>query len=166
MESIKDQIIEHPFFKDFIPKHIEKVTDIASEVSFNPGQYIFRDGEDANSFYLIGRGIISLEVYVPNRGPVTLGRLNAGDVLGWSWLYPPHQWHFDARALEAVQMVELDGRVLRKMIEQDHEFGFHMMKKISLVMEDRLQAARVKLMEVYDIYPEPDQTRPKWHELI
>jgi CRP-like cAMP-binding protein len=166
MESIKDLINEHPFFKDFIPEHIEKVTEIASEVSFNPGQYIFRDGEDANLFYLIGRGIISLEVYVPNGGPVTLGRLNAGDVLGWSWLYPPHQWHFDARALEAVRMIDLDGRVLRKMIEEDHEFGFQMMKKISLVMEDRLQATRVKLMEVYDIYPGPDQTRPKWHELI
>ena len=87
MESIKDQIVEHPFFKDFIPEHTEKVTDIASEVSFNPGQYIFRDGEDANSFFLINRGIISLEVYVPNRGPVTLGRLNAGDVLGQGQVY-------------------------------------------------------------------------------
>lgn len=166
MESIKSMLTEHPFFKDFAVDHVKKIIDITSEIRFNPGQYIFRDGEDANTFYLICQGIISLEVYVPNRGPVTLGRLEAGDVLGWSWLYTPHRWHFDARALEAAQMLVLNGKVLRKMIEEDHEFGFQMMKKISLVIEDRLQATRVKLMEVYDIYPEPDQTRPKWHELI
>jgi hypothetical protein len=62
--------------------------------------------------------------------------------------------------LEAARVVLLDGKVLRKMIEEDHEFGFQIMKKISMVMEDRLQATRVKLMEVYDIYPGPDQTRP------
>lgn len=166
MEPVKTLLNEHPFFKDFSKQHIRKIIDITSQISFNPGQYIFRDGEEANSFFLILQGIISLEVYVPNRGPVTLGRLDAGDVLGWSWLYPPHRWHFDARALEAAHMLVLNGKTLRKMIEDDHEFGFQMMKKISLVMEDRLQAARLKLMEVYDIYPEPDKTRPKWHELI
>lgn len=166
MERTIELLKMHPFFKNFDPGHLGKLKQIASEINFNPGQYVFRDGEDANAFYLILRGIISLEVYVPNRGPVTLGRLDSGDVLGWSWLYPPHRWHFDARALEETHTVVLNGKILRQQIEEDHEFGFQMMKKISLVMEDRLQAARRKLMEVYDIYPEPDHTRPKWHELI
>lgn len=89
MDTIKKYIKEHPFFQDFQPEQLDKIVEFASHMSFDPDQYIFRDGEEANAFFLIMKGIISLEVHAPNRGPVSIEWISAGDVMGWSWLYPP-----------------------------------------------------------------------------
>ncbi len=166
MDAVKTILQNHPFFKEFTAEHVEKLVQHTSEMRFNPGQYIFRDGQEANMFYLVLSGMVSLEVYAPNRGPVTVQPIGAGDVLGWSWLYPPHRWHFDAKAKEETRVLALNGKAIRGLIEDDHEFGFQVMKRIALVMENRLQATRVKLMEVYDIYWEPDKSRPDWQKLI
>ncbi|MEZ4765528.1 MAG: hypothetical protein R3C26_20805 [Calditrichia bacterium] len=70
-------------------------------------------------------------------------------------LYSPHRWHFDARAEEEITALNIDGKFLLKMIEEDHEIGFNVMRRIAMVMEHRLQSTRLKLMQVYDIYKEP-----------
>ncbi|MCB0258716.1 MAG: cyclic nucleotide-binding domain-containing protein [Calditrichaeota bacterium] len=164
MDTIKKYIKEHPFFQDFQAEQLDKIVEFASHMSFDPDQYVFRDGEEANAFFLIMKGIISLEVHAPNRGPVSIEWISAGDVMGWSWLYPPHRWHFDARAKEETHVIILNGKKLREMIEEDHEFGYYMLRKIARVVEDRLQATRVKMMQVYDIYKDVGKTRSKWNE--
>ncbi len=169
MKSKVQTLREHPFFSDFPESYLEKIAEWTSLTTFNPGQYIFREGEDADQFFLIQKGIVSLEVYVSKVGPVTVETIGAGDVLGWSWLYTPHHWHFDARAVELTHALVLNGKILRNQIEQDHELGFQVMKRISRIVENRLQATRLKLMEVYNIYKEPGEAteeRPDWQKLI
>lgn len=169
MKSNINALKEHPFFADFPETYLEKIANWTSFSTFNPGQYIFREGEDADLFYLLQKGIVSLEVYVPKCGPVTIETISSGEVLGWSWLYTPHRWHFDARAVELTHTLVLNGKTLRNQIEEDHELGFHFMKRISRIVESRLQATRVKLMEVYNIYQEPsdsEEQRPDWQKLI
>ncbi len=163
MKAVLQLLQEHPFFKEFSENQLQSLAEGATLVNFDPGQYIFREGEDANQFFLILSGLVSLEVQVPKRGAVTIERIDAGDVLGWSWLYPPHRWHFDAHAQEEIRALMIDGVFLRKMIEENREIGFKIMKQIAMIMEHRLQATRIKLMEVYDIYKDPSLRRPsKW----
>ncbi len=166
MESMQEILKEQPFFKDFASQHLKKIADRASQVKFTPGKYIFKSGEEANQFFLIQKGLVSLELYAPKRGPVSIGTIGAGDVLGWSWLYPPHRWHFDAKVGEETSAISIDGHFLRETIESDHDLGFLLMKRIAQIVESRLQATRMKLLEVYEIYPEPDHTRPKWQNLL
>ncbi|RMF56538.1 MAG: cyclic nucleotide-binding domain-containing protein [Calditrichaeota bacterium] len=169
MKSRVDRLREHPFFQDFPEKYLEKIAEWTTFATFNPGQYIFRLGEDADMFYLIEKGVISLEVYVPKCGPVTIETLGTGDVLGWSWLYAPHRWQFDARAVEVTNALVINAKILRSQIEDDHELGYQMMTRISRIVRNRLQATRMKLMEVYNIYQEPDEedaSRPDWQKLI
>jgi len=160
MNAVFRLLKNHPFFKEFSDAQLQRIGEGATLVNFNPGQYIFREGEDADQFYLILGGLVSLEVQVPKRGSVTIERIDAGDVLGWSWLYPPHRWHFDAHAQEEIRAIMIDGEFLRNMIEEDREIGFKIMKQIAMIMEHRLQSTRIKLMEVYDIYKDPSLRRP------
>jgi hypothetical protein len=67
------------------------------------------------------------------------------DVLGWSWLFPPHQWRFGARATEPTQAVFFDGTWLREQCERDTDFGYEMIKRMSAVVLERLQVTRRKL---------------------
>src|SRR5262245_49094187 len=93
------QIAEHPFLKNLTPVQLKVLTDCAMRSHFNSGEVIFREGDPANRFYLIQRGKVLLESPVKEGSPVVIGIIGPGDVLGWSWLFPPYYWHLDARAL-------------------------------------------------------------------
>jgi len=75
--------------------------------------------------------------------------LGDGDILGWSWLFSPYQWHFDARAKQLSRAVAIDGKTLREQCEEDHDLGFELMKRFASIVVERLQAAQVQLMDLY-----------------
>src|SRR6478672_505995 len=99
MQTLEPVLAKQDFLKTLAPDQLQQVASCAFEAQFDAGQFIFREGEAANQFYIITRGKVALEVFVPGRGAVAIETLEAGDVLGWSWLFPPHRWHFDGRAL-------------------------------------------------------------------
>ncbi len=105
------------------PERLDAIAECARNQSFEPGDYLLREGEQANSFFVIRRGDVAIETYVPQRGALTIETLHDGDVLGWSWLFPPYRLVFDARATTPVDTVTFDGRCLRGKFEQDHELG-------------------------------------------
>ena len=94
-------------------------------------------------------GRVVLETFVPGRGALTIETLEEGDLLGWSWLFPPYRWHFDARALDLVRAVAFDGACLRGKIDDDHALGYELLDRFSPVMLERLQATRLQLLDVY-----------------
>ena len=115
-------------------------------VHFEEGETILGEGELANRFYLIESGSVAIESEVMARPKALIQTLGAGEVLGWSWLFPPYFWHFDARALEPVEAVFLYGTPLREECESDHELGYELMKRLAEVMVKRLQSTRWKLL--------------------
>ncbi len=149
METLHGYLSEHPFLKDLDPKHIDLIVGCASNVRFDANQYIFKEGQEANEFYIIRHGKISLEVYRPNQGPLSIQTIGEGEVLGWSWLLPPYRWHFDARALELTRAIALDGKCLREKCEQDHDLGYEILKRFTHVIMQRLQATRIQLLDLY-----------------
>jgi len=140
-------IKSHPFFKDLNPHQQRLLADCAMEKTFEPGEIIFREGDPANRFYLILEGKVALESYVLDRGRVEIQSIEAGDVLGWSWLLPPYYWQFDARAVVETKAIFFYATPLRDEAENDHELGYELFKRISQVMLKRLQATRRRLLE-------------------
>ena len=115
---------------------------------YETGELIFREGDPANRFYLIEQGRVSLESHRRDEASVAVQVIGPGDVLGWSWLFPPYYWHFDARALEPTAAIFFYGTRLREQCEQDHDFGFEMMKRMTQVVIHRLQATRKQLLSL------------------
>jgi CRP/FNR family cyclic AMP-dependent transcriptional regulator len=148
-ESLERILAAHPFFKEMEPIYHQLFVDCASNVRFEAGQYIFREGETANQFYLIRHGRVAVEVSTPERGSVIIQSLGEGDVLGWGWMIPPYRWRFDARAVALTRAIALDGRCLRERSEEDHDLGFQLMKRAAQVMEERFQATRLQLLDIY-----------------
>ncbi len=151
METLARLLAEHPFLQDLKPEHIELITGCASNVRFDADQFIFREGDEANQFYIIRHGKVALEIYAPGKGPITIETLEEGDILGWSWLFPPYHWHFDARAVELTRAIALDGKCLRNKCDEDHSLGYELVKRFSRVLVDRLQATRMKLLDLYGV---------------
>lgn len=150
IHTLEPILATHPFLKGLEPSLLWHLVGCASNVRFNSGQLIFHEGEDANEFYIIREGSVALETAIPERGTMTVDTLHAGEVLGWSWLISPYQWHFDARALEDTVAIALDGKCLRKKCDDDHYLGYELMKRFAHIIEHRLQKTRMKLLNVYE----------------
>lgn len=151
METIERFLKEHKFFSGLEAPYLTLITGCASNVRFDPGAYVFREGQEADRFYLVRQGRVALEICPPHRPPVIVETLEGGDILGWSWLVPPHFWRLDARALESVRAIALDGACLRRKCEENHDLGYELLKRFALIMEQRVQSLRVQLVDVYAV---------------
>jgi len=148
-QSLERVLVEHPLLKGCQPKYIQLLVGCASNVCFKAGETILRQGEEANLLYLIRQGKVALEIPDSGRGAIIVQTLGEGDVLGWSWAITPYRWHFDARAVEVTRAIALDGKCLRDKCEVDHDLGYEVMRRVTHVMEHRLQATRLQLLDVY-----------------
>jgi CRP/FNR family cyclic AMP-dependent transcriptional regulator len=149
METLEPVLAEHPFFKGLKRNHLQLIVGCASNVRFNAREFIFKEGEEANLFYLIRHGNVALEISAPEHATMTIQTIGKGDILGWSWLIPPYHWLFDARAIELTRAIALDGKCLRTKCEQDHDLGYELLKRFAHIMDERLQATRLQLLDVY-----------------
>jgi CRP/FNR family transcriptional regulator, cyclic AMP receptor protein len=140
----------HPFLAGMNRRQLALLADCVIAVQFKKGQMIFREGQLANRFYLIETGKVVLESGSGLGDPVVVDTIGAGDLLGWSWMFPPHTWHFSARAIEPTTAIFFSGTILREYCEKDHSLGYELLKRISLVMNRRMQAARNKMLTVHN----------------
>ena len=151
MRMIEELIREHDFFKGLGPEYRALLAGCATNVRFNPQEFIFREGDGADTFYVIRHGKVALGVHVPGRGFETIQTVDQGDVLGWSWLFEPYHWHFDARVLVLTRAIAFDGQCLRDKCDTDHEFGYAMMKRFGQIIIQRLQATRLQSLDLYGL---------------
>ncbi len=158
IKSIHNLIAENAFFKEMCSTHLETLAGCGKLAHFKEGEFLVREGDCANAFYLIRSGKVAIECHVPASGEVSIARIGAGDITGYSWLFPPYRNNFDSRALTDVSVVVLDGRCLRGKTEQDHELGYQLMKRFAQVMLDRLQATRRQMLDVYTYGGTPDES--------
>jgi CRP/FNR family transcriptional regulator, cyclic AMP receptor protein len=113
------------------------------------GAFLAREGAPADTFHLIRRGRVALEVHAPGGAPLVVETVEAGSIVGWSWLFPPYRWAFDVRAVEPTRTIDFDGACLRGRCEEDHELGYRLMQRFAQVMLERLQATRLRLLDLY-----------------
>jgi CRP/FNR family cyclic AMP-dependent transcriptional regulator len=151
MKEMEQLVAALPPFADLSAGHRELIAGCAKNARFEAGQYLFREGEAADLFYGIRRGTVALEIHVPAREPVVIETLEEGDLLGWSWLFPPYTWSFDARARDPLAVVVFDGACLRGKCDADHDLGYALMSRIAEVIIERLQATRLRLLDVYGV---------------
>jgi len=149
MESLERIIAEHPFFAGLEPQYTQVVTGCASNVRFDSGAYLFKEGEEANEFFLIRQGRVALEIFAPQRKPMIVETVGEGEILGWSWLLPPYRWRFHARAVEPTRAIAFDGKCLRIKCEQNHDLGYELLKRLAHIIGQRLEATRLQLVDVY-----------------
>ena len=151
MSILESVITGHPFTRNMEPRFLGLLNECATYQEFGVDQEIFHEGERAEQFHLIHRGMVALQTFVPGSGTKTLQTIGSGEALGWSWLFPPFQWHFTAVAMEPVQAVSLCARSLRERIQEDREFGYEIAIRVGELVLERLQATRLRLLELYGV---------------
>lgn len=152
MVDIKDlgpALEAHPLMKGMDAAARKLIVGCAKNAVFHEGDHLYKEGDPADTFYLIRRGSVAIEVHVPGRSPLVIETLGDGEILGWSWLLPPYKCRFDARAIGLVRAIAIDAKCLRGKCESDHSLGYRFYQKFLPVIADRLGAARLQLIDMY-----------------
>jgi CRP-like cAMP-binding protein len=150
-QTLVEYLPQHPFFAGLDESVIALLAGCAVNAHIHPGQYLFHEGDPADTFYVLRHGRVSIEVHAPAGPAVVVDSAHADDVVGWSWLVPPHRWLFDARATEETSAIVFDGACLRGKCELDPAVGYAMLQRVVQVMSARLQSARVRLLDLYGV---------------
>jgi CRP/FNR family cyclic AMP-dependent transcriptional regulator len=149
MQTLEPIVANLPLFAGMKEEHLVLIAGCATNVRFESGEFVGRLGEPADRFWVIREGRVALQIHSPERGALTVQTVSENDVLGWSWLVPPHQWHFDAQAMTPTRALVFDGRCLRGKFEHDYELGFQLMMRFAQVIVERLEATSLQLLDVY-----------------
>jgi CRP-like cAMP-binding protein len=136
---------QQPFFHGIAWTSLERLSLLASYAHFAEQELIFEAGGLAERFFVLLNGSVALEAPSADGGVATVQSLEAGEALGWSWLFPPYRWSFSARALAPVDALVLPGEILRTRCEEDPVMAATMMRRVAGVMLDRLQSTRRRL---------------------
>ncbi len=147
--TLAELVAHHPLLEGLPGDVVALVVGCARNVAVAPKKLVLAEGGHADTLYLLRRGTVALEIHSPGRAPLVIETLGPGAVLGWSWLFPPYRWHLDARALEPVGAIAVDASCLREKAERDPAFGYELMKRFASVLLDRLQATRIRLLDLY-----------------
>ena len=138
----------HQFTRGMAADHVAALSGAARHIKVPARHRLFDEGGTADRFWLIQAGQVALDMHVPGRGLVLIEALGMGDVIGWSWLYPPYQWRLGAVAMRPTQAFEVDGPAVREMCAADAGFGYELTRRFLAVVVNRLQATRSRLIDL------------------
>jgi CRP/FNR family cyclic AMP-dependent transcriptional regulator len=144
METLEPILKKHLFFKGLEQEYLDFIVGCASNVVFKEGEIIMKENDPADKFYLIREGTVAIEI----TRTVTIQTLHGGDILGWSWLIPPYRYRFNCRAVEKVRAIALDGKCLREKCEKNHDLGYELLKRLTSVFTQRLEATRKQIISL------------------
>ena len=153
IEVTSEALGRHPFLHGMNPDHLAVLADAAHDVTFPARHRLFEDGGSASRFWLIQSGHVALDLHVPGQGRIKIDTIGMGELLGWSWLFPPYRWAFGAVAAGPVEAFEFDGRAVRGYCETDPVLGYELTQRLAQVVAKRLRATRIRL-----ITPSPQPT--------
>jgi CRP/FNR family transcriptional regulator, cyclic AMP receptor protein len=146
IEITAETLAAHPFLHGMTHDHLAVLAGAAADVTFPARHRLFEDGGNATRFWLIQSGYVALDLLVPGQGRMKIETIGMGELLGWSWLFPPYRWAFGAVAASPVEAFEFDGRAVRGRCADDPELGYELTRRLAHVVARRLQATRIRLI--------------------
>jgi CRP-like cAMP-binding protein len=121
----------------------------AHDVDFPQGWRIFDEGRYADRFWIVKSGAVALDMPLPGRDIVAVERLGPGELLGWSWLFPPYRWQLSARALGSVIAHEFNAAEIRDLCRDEPSLGHDIVLAVAATIAHRLGTARARLVDLY-----------------
>jgi CRP/FNR family transcriptional regulator, cyclic AMP receptor protein len=149
MNTVRDLLSQSHIFAGLPAAVLDEVAGCGRLDQFESGASIIHVGEPAATFHVIRHGRVSIQLAAPGREPLTVATRDEGDAIGWSWLFKPYRWHFDAIAAGPVRVIALDGECLRGKCAVDHELGYHVMSRFADFAIRDLELTQLQLLDVY-----------------
>jgi CRP-like cAMP-binding protein len=142
-----------------------EIAMLSNQIAVKEDDWIFQENEEATKLYLILEGQVSLTMYLFFNGSgqhlKTTSPLTQGELFGWSAVVVPHNYKMGARAEADSKLLVIDGAGLRELFDDNPEFGYPFVKKISEEISERLELKCVQLLSLILDKKTPEKVKPK-----
>lgn len=141
MVALEERLEKHPFLKGVSADNIRLLAEDAIPMAFKPGDILFRQGNAASHLFLIENGTVAVGLLKKGKGGMA-ANLGKGEILGWSWAFPPYEWNFDAQARTHVETLALEAKPVMAKMERYPLLGYELMKHLACSLAKSLEAIR------------------------
>lgn len=148
-QTMAAELAAHPFLHDLKPRSLSAIATYSNHVVLGAGERVFDVDGPADRFWLLLDGRVNLDLHSPGRGDLLVETIGPGDILGWSWLFPPYRWQFGAVAVEDSRAIVVEAKSLRLLCSLDNTLGMAMYERFAKVAIHRLQTTRMRLLDIY-----------------
>ena len=146
------------FLRGVSREHLEQIASVAEISDYQESDVLFREGDVADSVYLVVFGKMVLELCTPEWGCKQIVEVGPGEMLGWSALSEHRQLSATARVIGKTRLVRIDGARLIAICEEDPQFGYEFMHRTMLALAKRLTATWTQLHQVHVTHYLPTTT--------
>ena len=126
------------------------LTPVVGEVTYPASEFLFREDQTADEFFIVEKGLVSLELITPGIEPMVIVSLGPSELVGISWMFPPYKWKWTARAIKDSQLLVFDAVGVRAQCEEDPELELVVLQMVADQAVKRLHSTRVQLMDLYE----------------
>lgn len=149
MKTIDSQVFDHPFFAHMGRKNISEIAPLAAAIHLPEERFLFHEGDPATCFFLIIDGKVALQSEAGPRGTIVIETIESGEALGWSWLFEPFMWHFDARTVRPTDALTFDAERLRGLCKKNPRLGYELTRRVAQLVIHRLHETQMRLLDIY-----------------
>lgn len=149
-DNIRETLRGIPWFSDLKPEHFEKLAQIASIHILPENTEVFREGDRQDKLFIVIEGRVALEIFVPHQGRLRILTAEEMDVIGWSAATPGVRTRTaSAKTVIPSRLIGIDSEAMRQFSEEDHDFGYIIMRRIANIIASRLMTTRLQLLDMF-----------------
>ena len=146
MEVTIETLKQYEFLDGLPDNALTKIANIAKVETYQDGSLLFSEGANAEKFFLIIEGKVSLEKLVqlgrtgtPRRA--TTGIISVWQPVGWSSLVHPYIYTSSGLCLEQTKVLVIPGKDLIELMEEMPEVGCQLISRIAAIIRERLNTS-------------------------
>jgi CRP-like cAMP-binding protein len=129
-------------FADISEEQRQAVADLATAVCYPPGYVLFEERKPGEQLFLLANGQVEVLYQIGEDKPTRVDLISGEEILGCCTLVPPHVYTSTARCLTEVEVLEIEGKALRKLMREDCSLGFAIQQGVMQVLLDRVMNFR------------------------
>jgi len=133
-------------FDELTDEELQHLIPFCREEHYAKDTIMFSEGDEADTFYILQEGQISLQYVVcPQPDYCQDARIlldKPGDFMGWSSLVKPRRMTASGYCVTDIRLIAIEGKALNAWMEQDSHVGFVIMKELAGSINKRLKEAK------------------------
>lgn len=138
---------------------LEKLVPIIERVHYDEQEYIFRQGDMAEKFYMLNRGKVLLEQSISEKMTVSIESIRTGYSIGWSSLLtggvePYSRYTSNAICTEPSELFVVKSDELNNLMDEDREMGYLIGQRLIRVIARRLRHRTEQFLRIIRQHPD------------
>lgn len=150
----KDDFKNNNIFGNLTDEMIDKILPLAEIANFEQRDFVFKEGDVVENFYMMKRGTVLIEQKLTDKMTVTAGTITAGESFGYSSLFSEGLYSTNAVCSDQCEVIVINGERINDLLKADHSMGFHVMQNIVAVLNNRLSRRTEQFLKAVSTHPD------------